>query len=143
MISIFTAPVQVNVSSTFMIRCRCKRCGKNPSVHRYFYFKNPNYWKSPRKQIERFSYIKKHVKRFCEDYYLSNKPSKYTNMSIFSHSPTYKGFNPKLHKNKGVLPFDDYAELITCPCGRTTWSFYQKSILERFEIINRKAKYNY
>ncbi len=133
----------VNISSTFMAKSRCKKCGSPPQYNRYFYFQTSNFFKSPRKQSSLINFLKKHFKRMCEDYYLSNYPSRYNSVSPFSHSASYKGFVPKLHKNKGVSATENYTEIITCYCGRTTWAFYQKSAENRPEIINKKGRFNY
>lgn len=133
---------KVNLSSSFVVRSRCKYCHSGPA--HYYFSKNPNLLFSPNwKYFESAAWLSKCYKRICSDYYLMDSPSYVKSVSDFTHKVRYKAFRPKLFKNKGVHPFSDYREFLICECGKSCWEFYQKSTSKRVEIINRKSRYNH
>lgn len=131
---------KVNVSFTFIKRARCKKCAGEPE--HYLYAKNKFCWESPRKQLSVFKWAQKSYKRFCNDYYLSNKPSDYKSTHYMSHSAEYKSYSPRLYKNTINSGFE-FIDFLTCGCGYSVWAFFQKSSSERPEIYNRTGKYNF
>jgi hypothetical protein len=133
--------VGVNLSTTFLIRTKCKFCATGP-VH-YFTGKTTIKWLSPHKAKGNYKFYFKFIKRVNYDYYLDEAPKKYTSMSPFTHTPAYKGYNPALHKKRGVSAINDFVEYLCCDCGRSKWVFSQKATKQRPEIVNRKAKNNY
>jgi hypothetical protein len=135
----------LNISSTFLHRARCKKCGGSPSysLNRYFYVKNPNCNPSLRRQINLLNWVKAARKRMCHDYYLQINPSSIKGLSDLNYTVNYKGYKTRATRNKGINPFNDYMEYLSCECGKTIWSFYEKSSQNRLEVLNRKGKYNY
>lgn len=131
----------VNLSSSFMVRTKCKRCLGIPSIH--FTVKNPNHYLNPRVMINRFKFVTTFCDRMCDDYYMADEPSDITNNGAFKFTPHFKSYHLKLHKNKGVEPFTDYMDMVICNCGITCWVFYDESARNRPEIIQRKARYKY
>lgn len=132
---------KINVSSTFAVRTKCKFCNYGPT--HYYYSKNPPSTVSHREALNFFNWVKKYYSRFCRDFYLFEDPANISSTKILNHSVNYKGFRAKLHKNKGVSPSIDFTDCLVCDCGKTTWAFYQRSSLNRLEIINRKGRYGY
>lgn len=131
----------VNISSTFIARTKCKFCNVGPT--HYYASKNPISTVSHREVLAFFNWVKKYYGRFCRDFYLFDDPSNCSSLKAFSHPVNYKGFRAKLHKNKGVSPHMDFVDCLVCDCGRTTWAFYQRSISNRKEVVNRKGRYGY
>jgi hypothetical protein len=141
----FNVNFRINISSSFMHRARCNKCSGTPinSVFNYFFVKNPNAWKDHSHNTNKNKYLLSKLKRMCENYYLQNSPRNYKSISSFNHSVSYNSYIVKMHKNIGVEPFSDFVDFITCRCGFTTWSFYERSIGNRPEIKNKKGKYGY
>jgi hypothetical protein len=133
--------VRINLSTTFLIRTKCKFCASGP-VH-YFVGKSAIKWFDPHKAKDNFKFYFKFIKRMNYDFYLDENPKQYTSMSPFTHTPTYKGYYPTLHKKRGVPVINDFIEYLCCDCGRSKWVFSQKSTRQRPEITNRKAKNSY
>ena len=134
-------PVRINLSTTFIIRTKCKFCATGP-VH-YFTGKNSIKWFDPHNAKKNHKFYFKFMKRMNYDFYLDETPKNYTSMSPFTHTPTYKGYYPSLHKKRGVSAINDFVEYLCCDCGRSKWVFSQKSAKQRPEIVNRKAKNSY
>jgi len=132
--------IKVNLSTPFLVRSRCKGCGKYPTI--YYYARNPVMWNNPRKILEQFSFYSKFFKRACSDFYLDDNPSSFTSMHYFEYQVPFKNFNPKLHRTRGAHPVFNYTEFVTCECGGSIWAFTDKSIKSRMEIISRKARVN-
>jgi|SRR6185436_268560 len=132
---------KVNLSSSFFIRARCSRCGQKPLY--YFYSRNPVLWYDPNKSKNIFDLIKRHYKRFSVDEFIINHIRDAAKIGYYNHSVNYKGYKPKLHRTRGVNPVFDFVEFLTCNCGYSIWSFAEKSIANRKEINNRKARYNF
>lgn len=128
-----------NISSTFPLRSKCRHCMSSPN--RYYCLKSPTLWFSPESQNKMYHWIKRNINRTCLDLF-TNFSFKIDSVSEFSHPVNYKGFRPKLHKNKWVHPFMEYIDILVCKCGKTSWAFYQRSSKNRPEIYNRKGKYD-
>jgi hypothetical protein len=136
--------VKVNLSETFMVRSRCKECGKFPSI--YYYVKNPPLSIGPTKMKETFSFIKKYVSRMCSDFYLMDSPKSFHTINYFGFQTHFKSYRPKLMKTRSpwnYQPNPEMVEFLTCECGGTTWAFAAKTNRFRAEIIFRKARYKY
>lgn len=137
--------VRVNLSETFMVRSRCKLCGKLPSM--YYYFKNPILFDDVNEVKYLFGFIRKYISRMCDDFYLIESPSSFIHMSFFGFKLNFKGYNPKLHKTR--TPWIRYkqdleiTEFLTCECGKTSWAFSDKTVKLRPEIILKRARYKY
>lgn len=137
----FPEIIRVSLSSSFMVRTKCKHCLSSPSV--FYAVKNSNCYLDPRSPINHFSYVKRFCKRMCNDYYFFDSPLDIVNSSPFKFTPNFKGYKARLHKNKGVSAYTDYTDMVTCDCGMTNWLFYEESAATRPEIIRRKARYKY
>jgi hypothetical protein len=127
----------INLSSTFPVRGRCNKCSSLPT--NLYRVRNPTLWFDPQKVIKRFSYIKKYCDRMCVDYYFTDNPSIFITVNDFSHCVNYKGYNPRLHKNKGVIALS-FTEFFTCDCGGMVWGVTEKCAQYRPEISNRKSR---
>jgi hypothetical protein len=133
--------VQINLSSSFLVKSRCKFCVSGPK--HYVISKLSTKWIDHSMVKDRFAAYVKRLKRFNYDFYLSVSPKVFNSINFLTHTVFYKGYNPALHKNVGVPAAANYMEYLTCNCGLTQWGFAQKSAASRPEIVLRKAKYNY
>src|SRR5579885_3673696 len=128
--------IQVNLSSSFMVRTKCAICGQEPTV--YYYNNKPHLWKDHRSPGRLFDSWKKWLKRLCMDWYMDSEPRYFHDNSNFSHTVDYKGFNPKLHHARGIDVDSNIIEYITCWSGCTVWAFSGKANSKRREITQRK-----
>lgn len=131
----------VSLSSTFIMRARCKHCKSLP-IH-YFYSKQRNYYISTDKPRKLFDNIVKLHKDLCNNYYLVADPVNFKKLSDFTFSLPFINYNAKLHKNRGIRATKDYSEYVSCSCGRTIWAFYENYAKSRPDIIHRKSVYKY
>ena len=135
--------IYVNVSSSFLARARCTWCKGKPN--HYSYIRLPEKWYDPKNQRENFAINLKWLGRMNEDWYLDLSPRYFHSAHDFSHKLENKGYNPILHRARGVRASSEgnITEVVWCICGSTMWAFNQKSAKHRPEITNRKGRYNY
>lgn len=135
----------VKISSTFVHRARCPKCGGRPaySVYNYFCVRNLTGWVSLKQNTDILKWIKTYNRRLCDDYYLFGKPSYTKSVNEFSHAVNYKGSKTRLHRNKGITPGNDFIDFISCSCGKSIWAYYTRSSQSRAEVENRTGKYYY
>lgn len=133
--------VGINLSTPFVIKGRCKKCGSYPDI--YYFLRNHTLWLDPNRIVKQSSVFRKYWTRLCSDHYLSEQPRYVSGTSSFTHAVDGKSYKCRLHKNRGVNPVLDLEEFLTCQCGGTTWAFHDKSTRHRPEIVNRKAKRNF
>jgi hypothetical protein len=133
--------VQVNLSSSFVVRSRCKFCATGPK--HYIISKLSTKWYDHSMIKDRFTSYVKRLKRMNYDFYLTVSPKVFNSVGFLTHTAFYKGYNPALHKNISLSPIANYMEYLACGCGRTQWGFAQKSSASRPEIASRKSRYKY
>lgn len=133
--------IHVNISSTFLIKNRCKSCGKMPLD--YYYTKMPYLYKDVNEKISCLKNYFKSIDRLTNDWYLGSDPRSFYDIQLFSFSIKSKGYIAKLHNSRGVKNKNQVLEFLICECGKTKWAFNGKSIKNRPEIINRKGRYDY
>lgn len=133
--------IKINLSTVFPVRTKCKYCGTGPT----HYFAHPVVykWFNPTKARDNFKYIQKTLKRMNYDYYLKESPKIFRATVHLTHTVNYKGYNPALHRKRGVPPINDYLEMMVCGCGISQWAYSQKSSVARPEITQRRARYSY
>jgi len=133
----------VNLSSPLMINSCCKFCGGFPEIS--YRIKKGVYWKDISNFIKQFAWVTEHHHRMCTDHYLFDNPSLFNNISHFSYSINYNGYNPKLHIkhciNRSITVDSTLIECIICECGRTIWGC--KLAKDNPEISNRKSVKTY
>lgn len=130
---------KINLSTTFPARARCKYCTEVPTLH--YSIREPFLWFDPNRVIRSawIEYIRKYLSKFVNDFYIIEEPKNIKTSTIFSYKPDNK-YDPKIHKNKGVMSVDNRVEFLTCECGKSVWAFTDKSVVNRPEIVNRKAR---
>jgi hypothetical protein len=133
--------VRVNLSSSFIAKSRCKFCATGPQ--NYFISKLVTKWYDHSFIKERAAAYLKRLRRMNFDFYLDSSPKHFKSVKFLIHTVFYKGYDPVLHKNRGVPAVANYMEYLACHCGRTQWAFVQKSAAARPEIIQRKSRNKY
>lgn len=133
--------ITVRLSTPFLARSKCKFCDGAPLI--YYYVRNPTLWYNPRRVTNQLQMVKKYVKRLGMNHFMFDDPKYFTETAIFGHTPSYKGYNPKLHRTRGANPTFDIIEFLTCECGLATWAFTEKAVKHRPEIMNRKSRHNF
>lgn len=134
--------VKINVSSTFMVRARCRECGGPPNY--YFYVRKPYLYKDVRAQQTTSKWLRSWVKRMTSDWYLDSEPRHFHDIEEFSFVMDDKHYIPTLHRSRNTNKYkEDVVEFVGCDCGQTVWAFNQKSTKNRPEVTNRKGRYNY
>ncbi len=131
----------VSLSSTFVMRARCRYCKSKPMY--YFWSKTRTLYISFDKPRKMFENIIKLHKDLYSNYYLVADPSNFNKMSDFSYVHPFMKHSVRLHKNKGMQAARDYSEYVSCSCGRTIWAFYENFANTRPDIIHRKSVYKY
>lgn len=131
--------ITLNISSTFLIRSRCKSCSTIPNI--YWYVRNTTLVLDPRIVMDSFAFWSNFSKSFNSSYYLFDDPKNSTNISQFKYK-LYKAYRPRLHRTIGANPQFDIVEFLMCSCGKSNWAFSEKAIVNR-EIIHHKARYIY
>lgn len=132
---------QVNLSSSFVAKVVCRKCGEPPTE--YYWIAQPSYWNDPRSAHAVFDWYKKYIKRMTSSWYKKYQPRFFYNIKEFSFVWAEKSYKPNLHQHTGVRQLGTMIEFLTCPCGKSVWLFNQKSAATRIEIKNRKARYTY
>jgi len=134
--------IHINISSTFLIKNRCKECSKQPSD--YYYIRKRRLFKDVNDQVSKFQLWRKWIDRFTADWYLDSDPKYFCDIEEFSFSVNDKSYLPTLHNTRGNINNKDHViEILRCECGATIWAFNSKSVKNRPEIINRKGRYEY
>jgi hypothetical protein len=134
--------IGISLSSSFMARARCKKCGGAPTIY-YAMFK-PHVWADISDYKKFRSRNRRWVYRMCSSWYKSYPPKEFHDVSEFTFRLEHKNYNPVLHRTRGsVGGLSNTIECLSCICGQTSWAFNQDSVKHRLEIINRKAKSAY
>lgn len=133
--------IQVNLSSSFVARTKCVQCGQEPQV--YYYANKPYLFIDPKGAQNLFKSMTKWMKRMSSDWFMEAEPKFFKEMSAFNHMVDYKGYNPRLHKSRGVNPQTNTIQYISCWSGCTVWAFSDSANTERQEISQRKSRHKY
>jgi hypothetical protein len=136
--------VRINLSTPFVVRSRCKKCGEHPSI--YYCMGGPTMWHNPRQSQNEFAYIRKHTNRLCSDYYLMEPPINYNMlMQYFNFKVYFNSYRPRLHRSctNNKLFFFDIVEYLSCKCGGATWAFNNKYNVVKPGTSLRKARNNF
>jgi hypothetical protein len=137
-------PINVNVSSSFMARSRCKECGSIPT-HAYK-SRLPFLWKDVTDIKSSWKWFRQWVHKFNNDWsMMQEEPRIFRDIEEFNFVVDDRGYNPRPHKNRfGPRLSRDYVtEFVGCRCGATVWAFNQKSVETRPEIVNRKGRHSF
>lgn len=132
--------IHVNVSSTFVIRAKCRHCHGGPKY--YWNVRTKTFHGSINIMRSRFASAMKNNDRICSDFYMGYQPRVYHGINSFSFQIDFNKYPARLHKNKGV-PSYERTEMLECECGKTLWAFNEKSAKNRPEISQRKSRYKY
>lgn len=135
--------IRINISSTFMVRARCKFCKNGPDYY-YGCFK-PHMWDDISRYRGFTGRNKQWIKRMCSSWYKEFEPYTFDDIYEFTFRLEYQSFRPTLFRAHGATMSQraNVLECLTCKCGRTVWAFNQKSTKNRPEVTNRKGKYGY
>ena len=135
--------IRVNISSSFISRARCAKCGKHPDY--YYYVRKPYLWKTIGLHIASSKWFRKWISRMTADWYLDGAPKNFPDIKEFSFTLEDKHYLPTLYRVRGTPARDDQnvVEMAGCSCGGTLWAFNNKSVKDRQEITNRKGRYSY
>lgn len=122
----FGDKLKVSLSSSFISRARCSKCGGQPVF--FYYVKLPYYHKTPNHSYAVSEYLKKICKRMCYDYYLVEAPSSFNSTSAFK-AKSFFNYNPKYHmsKNPEFYKGNMVSDCLTCKCRKTVWQFKQST----------------
>lgn len=131
--------IQVNISTPFTQRTKCKFCCGGPS---FYYYLRSSLFLDPKTPMNFISWIKKHYYRMCSDDYLFDSPKDFTDLSHLSYDIPYMNYSAILHRTRGVSQRRNFIQYLGCDCGKTKWAFYYASAANRPEIINRKGRTN-
>lgn len=136
--------IRINISSTFMMRARCRTCNGLPNY--YYQVRNPFLYKDPYVQIKGSQWLRSLVKRMTSNWYLKYAPKDFLNINGFSFVLDGKHYSPTLHRIRNSDSYsykDNIIEFVGCSCGTTIWAFNQKANKDRPEVVNRKGRYSY
>jgi len=135
--------IQVNISSSFMKRTFCPKCGKGPDY--YYVIMDPFVWKDARFFVRVSKYYRKWIKRMAGSWYLEFSPKYFRQLSDFSFAIDGKSYVPLLHKTPfmNISERDNVTEILGCECSSTVWAFNDKKSKKRPEVTNRKGRYKY
>ncbi len=137
--SIFELKVKVNLSSTFMARSRCKKCKGLPEF--FYHSKLPYYHVSPHSSNLITTFVQNKLK-IVSDYYLSDDPSNFNNLSAFS-SKSCTAYNARYHISRAPSIYGGSMRIdyLSCKCRSTVWAFKQSTPTE--ESMSKKARTTY
>lgn len=135
--------IRVNISSSFMIRARCKNCGNGPDY--YYAVGQPFKWVDVRSNLIFSKTTQEWVIRMVSNWYLPYTPRYFHKLGDFTFELNGKSYSPLFHRTRGanVGQNNRAVEFVGCSCGATVWAFNQKSVVKRPEITNRKSRYKY
>lgn len=136
----FGTKIKVNLSSTFVHRSRCSKCGGLPCV--YYYSKLPYYHKSANSSNQISLILRSKYSKIVADYYLLDNPSEFNNLSAFKTS-SHTSYKPRYHisKNPELYNGSMKVDYISCKCRKTVWGF--KQMTETIESQAKKSKSTY
>ena len=126
--------VQVNLSSTFMAKSRCKHCSYVPQI--YYYILN----RSNIRFINIGNIPKIKCKRMCNDNYFLISPKDIRNISLISFPVA--GNSSRIYKSRNIRS-PSITEYLMCKCGRTSWAFNEKYMKKCLEFSNKRSRDNY
>jgi hypothetical protein len=138
---------KVKLSSTFFNRCACKYCGGKPKE--YWFNRNRHLDIDIKMTIDNHKHIFITIDKFNSDWYLDYSPRQFTRLGYLRFRSNLSKFNPKIHnsfigRQKRIdRQNNNYSEYLSCLCGRTNWSFVNKVLAIRPDLLNRKAKSTY
>lgn len=115
--------IRINVSSSFVARARCKKCGSGPEYY-YNGFKDISY-RDHNRQKQRHMPFKRITK--------------------FSYHPL-SVYRPLMHNHRAISSVHDnweYYEEVLCRCQKTKWSLKQKLLHNRRDITDKKGRMFY
>lgn len=135
--------IRLNISSTFMVKARCKECGKGPDY--YYSTPKPYRWKSARYALVFSEITRRWIQRMVNNWYLEYQPKHFHSIEEFSFKLEDKGYRPVLARTRGNngRERENVIEFVGCSCGATVWAFNDKSSKNNPEITNRKGRYKY
>lgn len=124
--------ININLSSTFLVRSKCPRCGDRIIIIDYADAKNQVFYIDfPMEKYKQEKYFK-YVKFYTSFLNIKNK---------FSFH--YKSYSPRCHKNISINWFNrKIIEYVKCDCKLANL----KCIVEVFqslESVNRRARFKY
>lgn len=136
---IHAVPVrEVNISTTFMTRGRCKLCGELPTT--YCNVRLASFYLTPYEKIKNTDWAKPFYKKTNVDALMSLPPSIETKLQDFSHQLNYKGYSPRLHRTQSLKT--NMIEYASCECRQTVWIIpHMYNVL--LEHIGRRGRYDY
>lgn len=135
--------IRINISSTFLIRARCKECGKGPDY--YYAIMLPFKWKNIRNLLSVSKFARGWITRLVGTWYLNFDPRHFEKLGDFTFALEDKSYLPTFHRIRGaaMTERENMVEFLGCECGATVWAFNNKSTKNRPEITNRKGRYKY
>lgn len=135
--------IRLNISSTFMVRTRCKNCGKGPDY--YYAVGQPFKWVDVRSALVFSKKVKEWLVKIISNWYLSFTPRYFEKLGDFTFELEDKSYDPLFHRTRGgnCGIQNRVVEFVGCSCGQTVWAFNQKSVIKRPEVTNRKGRYKY
>lgn len=138
-----TEIIRVNISSTFMVRSRCKNCGKGPDY--YYAVGQPFKWVDVRSALVFSKKVKEWLTKIISNWYLPFTPRYFEKLGDFAFELEDKSYDPLFHRTRGANNGmnNRVVEFVGCSCGSTIWAFNEKSVAKRPEITNRKGRYKY
>lgn len=125
--------IRVRLSMPVLVRARCIHCGGFPT--QLYYMRNNSLYVTPPRRGTRMG-----KRRYRMSTGHPSDSPKYFTMNQSSHSTMYKSYRPKLHRTRGSSSSSEFIEYLTCDCFATKWAFAEKSVVNRPEIMNRKAR---
>lgn len=129
--------LEVNASSSFIRRTKCKYCVSGPSY--YFYVRNKENFVNLKLYLNMQALQKKRMKRVnlsYSDHHMSNIKT----ATSFQHPVNYKGFRVKSHR-KRHYNLSETIEILTCKCGKTCWAFSENTTYNIPEVSNKRSRY--
>jgi hypothetical protein len=125
--------IKINVSSTGVVRTRCKHCGK--SVRFYSDFPRLTLLKTPPKEKEYSPH--RYQMGFVDKCVVLDSTH---NLVSMSYDPAIH----KSHKNNYVSQKNNLTEQLYCDnCVKSKRSVQQKSVIYKRENVNRRGRYSY
>lgn len=126
--------VKIKLSSSFISRTLCKFCLNGPIG--YICFRNKKVYKSPRLAFRRQSNLN------INPSFVIENCVKYREFHLSSESflLDLNMFNIVAHRTIKFINKKNVEECVFCECGRTIWTFNNKSTQHKKEVLNRKSK---
>jgi hypothetical protein len=124
---------KINLSSTFMVRSRCKKCKSGPLE--YIYSNNRSLYIIRR--------IPREYARMSTYHFHSMNLNKVDDIRDFIYQTSYKGYHPTIYRSRGNRIPHNKKEYMACDCGHTMWAFNVDSVINCPEVFNRKSREYY